>query len=440
VRRGLLFAGTESGAYVSFDDGDQWQPLSLNLPNTSVRDFAVHENDLVAGTYGRGIWVLDDVSPLRQLTPAVAAEPAHLFVPGAAARVRRNVSADTPFPADEPFAPNPPEGMIVYYSLAQRPAGEVTLDVLDAAGNVVRHLSSVAPRPVREAAHAPEPDFWLATPRGLPADAGLNRASWDLRYDPPPAFAHSFEINGNPEHTPASPEGPLALPGTYTLRLTVNGRRYTQPAVVRPDPRAAVPAADVAAQHAYQMRLYGALGATWRDFRPAADLRASLARIARADSASEVGHAAKALAAAVDSVAGDSLSDPRFPWLSSPVEPSFVGLNGEFAALLLAQDNGDHAPTAAMLAVADASCAQLQDVVGRWNSIAGPRLAAFNALLARHGMPAVATPAGSAAGCSPSAVGARRSGRRVDLLTPARPATRENSDRGEGDPDGPDLP
>jgi photosystem II stability/assembly factor-like uncharacterized protein len=402
VRRGLLFAGTESSAYVSFDDGDHWQPLSRNLPTTSVRDFAIHQNDLVAGTYGRGLFVLDDYSVLRQLTPAVAAEPVHLFAPGAAARLRRNVSADTPFPADEPFAPNPPDGIIVYYSLGQQPAGEVTLDVLDAAGSVVRHLSSVAPAPVREAARPPEPGFWLAPPRGLSADAGLNRANWDLRYDPPPAFAHSFEINGNPGLTPASPEGPLALPGTYTLRLTVNGRRYTQPAVVLPDPRSRVPAADLAAQHAYLMRLYGALAATWGDFRPAADLRASLERIARADSASEVGVAAKALAAAVDSIAGDSISEPRFPWLSTPVEPSFVGLNGEFAALLLAEDNGDHAPTAAMLAVADATCAQLQGTIARWASVAGPRLSAFNALLARHRMPPIAAPTGTMRGCPPA--------------------------------------
>jgi len=401
-RRGLLFAGTERGVYVSFDDGDDWQPLSLNLPNTSVRDLAFHDNDLVAGTYGRGIWVLDDYAVLRQLTPSAAAEPAHLFAPGGAARVRRNVSYNTPFPADEPSAPNPPEGMIVYYSLGARPAGEVTLDVLDAAGSVVRHLSSVAPAPVREAARPPAPDFWLARPRPLPTNAGLNRANWDLRYDPPPAFAHSFEVNGNPGLTPASPEGPLVLPGTYTLRLTVNGRRYTQPAVVRPDPRSRASTADLAAQHAYLMRLYAALAATWHDFRPAAELRANVARIAAADSASEVGRAAKAFAAELDSVAGDSLSEPRFPWLAGPVEPSFVGLNGEFAALLLAQDNGDHAPTAAMIAAADATCAQLRDAVDRWNRVVGPRLATFNALLARHGMAAVAAPPGSASGCPPA--------------------------------------
>jgi hypothetical protein len=436
VRRGLLFAGTESSAYVSFDDGDHWQPLSQSLPTTSVRDFAIHENDLVAATYGRGLFVLDDYSALRQMTPAVAAEPAHLFAPGAAARVRRNVGADTPFPADEPFAPNPPDGVIVYYWLAQPAAGEVTLDVLDAAGSVVRHLSSVAPAPVREAARPPEPGFWLAQPRGLPTGAGLNRTSWDLRYDPPPAFAHSYEINGNPGQTPASPEGPLALPGTYTLRLTVNGRSYTQRAVVRPDPRVRVPAADLAAQHAHLMRLYGGLAATTRDFRPAADLRASLERIARADSTSEVGVAAKTLAAAVDSIAGDSISEPRWPWLDNPVEPSFVGLNGEFAALLLAQDNGDRTPTAGMRAVADATCAQLQGAIDAWSRVAGPRLAAFNALLARHGMPAVAAPSGTMTGCTSSGVAVRGSNHSAALVQPAKREMRENHEAGEGDPDG----
>src|SRR5206468_3667161 len=128
---GLLSAGTESGVYVSFDDGDHWQSLQLNLPNTSYRDMVVHDNDLVVGTYGRGIWVLDDFSPLRQLTPALASAPVHLFAPGDAVRVRRNVGADTPFPPEVPHALNPPDGALIYYYLAAKPAGDISLDVQD---------------------------------------------------------------------------------------------------------------------------------------------------------------------------------------------------------------------------------------------------------------------------------------------------------------------
>jgi len=123
-RKGLVFAGTESSVYVSFNDGDEWQPLTLNLPNTSFRDMVVKDNDLVVGTYGRGFWILDDISPLREVQTAMASEPAHLFSPGEAVRVRRNVNGDTPFPPEVPHAQNAPVGALVYYYLGSQPTGQ----------------------------------------------------------------------------------------------------------------------------------------------------------------------------------------------------------------------------------------------------------------------------------------------------------------------------
>src|SRR3989441_1403747 len=224
-RSGLLFAGTGSGVYVSFDDGDHWQSLMLNLPTTMGDDIALHDNDLIVGTYGRGIWVLDDYAVLRQLTPSTSAAT-HLFKPSDAVRVRRNVDYNTPFPKEEPQALNPPSGALIYYSLGTTPAAAIAIDVLDAPGAVVRHMTSAAPTPLREAARAPMERLWLATPSALPANVGLNRATWDLRYDPPPAFVHAFVFNGNPGSTPAEPEGALASPGVYRIRLTVDGHRY----------------------------------------------------------------------------------------------------------------------------------------------------------------------------------------------------------------------
>src|SRR5216110_2498759 len=326
-RRGLLFAGTESGVYVSFDDGDHWQSLMLNLPTTVVSDIAIHDNDLIIGTYGRGIWVLDDYAVLRQLGGGAAPAGTHLFKPSDAVRVRRNVNYNTPFPKEEPQAPNPPEGAILYYSLSAKPATDITLDVLDARGNVVRHLTSAAPTPWREAARAPMERFWLAQPSGLPANIGLNRATWDLRYDPPPAFAHSFVFNGNPGSTPAEPEGALAMAGVYHVRLTVDGKQYTQPLTVRRDPRSRVAPAALAAQHALLMRLYSGLQATWTDFKPVAALRHAVARIAPDDTVSEVGKAAKALATKLDSIAGDSLGEARQVWEAQPKAWTFAALN-----------------------------------------------------------------------------------------------------------------
>ena len=154
--------------YVSFDDGDDWQSLQLNLPNTSYRDIAFAGNDLVVGTYGRGIFILDDYAVLRQMTPAVAAEPVHLFKPDPAVRTRRNTNFDTPFPPEVPHALNPPDGVIIYYSFGSKPSGEITLDVLDSAGAVVRHMSSVPGEPAKEAARPPHPNFWVAPPHVAP--------------------------------------------------------------------------------------------------------------------------------------------------------------------------------------------------------------------------------------------------------------------------------
>ena len=398
-RRGLLFAGTESSVYVSFDDGDHWQSLALNLPTTMINDLAIHDNDLIVGTYGRGIWVLDDYAVLRQLSASTTAAT-QLFKPSDAVRVRRNVDYNTPFPKEVPQAPNPPQGAIIYYSLGATPSADIAIDVLDGRGNVVRHLTSAAPTPVREAARAPMESFWLAPPSALPANVGLNRAVWDLRYDPPPAFAHSFAFNGNPGSTPALPEGPLALPGAYTIRLTVSGKSYSQPLTVRADPRTHIAPAARTAQHSLLMRLYSGAQATWTDVKPVAELRAAVATIAPDDTVSEVGKAAKALAAKLDSIAGDSLGDVREIWDAPPATWTLVDLNREFAIELTGQDNADHAPTQAMLAVARSSCEALRKLVGGWSQLVRVELATFNGTLARHGMTALAVPSGGETLCS----------------------------------------
>src|SRR2546425_696334 len=390
-RSGLLFAGTGSGVYVSFDDGDHWQSLMLNLPTTMVDDIAFHDNDLIVGTYGRGIWVLDDYAVLRQLTPSTSAAT-HLFKPSDAVRVRRNVDYNTPFPKEEPQAPNPPPGAIIYYLLGSKPSADIAIDVLDAKGNLVRHLTSAPSTPVREAARAPMEQFWLAPPSALPVNIGLNRVAWDLRYDTPPAFAHVFAIYGNPGSTPALPEGPLALPGAYTIRLTVDGKSYTQTLAVRADPRTHILPGVLTAQHALLMRLYGGVQSTWADFKPVAALRDAVAKIAPDDTVSEVGKAAKALASKLDSIAGDSLGDARQGWDARPATWSFVDLNGEFGIELSGQDNADNAPTRAALAVASVSCDELRKLVGRWRQFVRVDLAAFNQLLARHGIKALSMP------------------------------------------------
>ena len=243
--------------FVSFDDGDRWQSLQLNLPTTPYRDIMFAGNDLVVGTFGRGIWVLDDYAVLRQMTNDVTREPVHLFTPPPAVRVRRNVGYNTPFPPEVPHALNPAEGVPIDYWLANKPTGEITLDVLDSAGASVRHLSSIPAPPVKEAAQPPHPNFWIAPPTHLPTDVGANRANWDLRYDPPPAFVHSFEINANPGLTPPSPVGARRTRARTRAKLTVDGRSYTTKVTVTNDPRSPATTAAVHAQVALQLATGG---------------------------------------------------------------------------------------------------------------------------------------------------------------------------------------
>jgi len=401
-RAGLLFAGTESGMYVSFDDGDHWQSLELNLPNTSYRDITFHGSDLIVGTYGRGIWVLDDYAVLQQLTPAIVSAPVHLFKPDGAVRVRRNDGADTPFPPEVPHMLNPPDGLIIYYSLASAPRGDITLDVVDAAGTVVRHLSSAAIKPVEEAAEPPEPNFWLAKPQPMPTAVGLNRINWDLRYDAPPAFDHTYEINANPGLTPASPEGPMALPGVYTLKLTVNGTVYTQTATIRNDPRSPATAAALRAQNSLLMRLYHGLTDAWSGYHALAGVRAEADKAAGASAPADVADAVKAFDAKVDSVAGNPEGGRGFRFgRGAPPAPNYVRVNGTLVQRLEAQDNGDMAPTASSLAGTDSVCKDLATVDAAARRLTTTDLAALDAVFGRHSLSEVHAPAAakSTPGC-----------------------------------------
>ncbi|HKE90600.1 MAG TPA: hypothetical protein VKB45_09700, partial [Gemmatimonadales bacterium] len=396
-QRGLLFAGTESGVYVSFDDGDHWQPLQQNLPNTSYRDMVVHGNDLIVGTYGRGLWVLDDISPLRQMTAAVASEPVHLFTPGEATRLRRNVGNDTPFPPEVPHALNPPDGALIYYSLAAPPAGDVTLDVLDGNGIVVRHMTSAPAAPVKEAAQPPEPNFWLAAPQPLPKAAGLNRVSWDLRTDNPPAFSHSFEINANPGLTPASPLGPLVPPGAYTVRLTVAGKTYSAPVAVVNDARSPAITADVQAQYGLQAKILAGIRASWDGYQQVAAARAAALVDTVSTLPAVVVTAAKSLDSTLVAVGGNPEGGRGFGGFRAgpPPPPTFVGVNGTLGGQVNALETGDMAPTPSMHAAYEATCRDLATAAATWRGINSPggAIETFNVVATRNNLKPVAATA-----------------------------------------------
>jgi photosystem II stability/assembly factor-like uncharacterized protein len=255
-RRGLLYAGTELGVYVSFDDGDQWQSLQLNLPVTSVRDLVVHGNDLVAATHGRSFWILDDISPLREVAAKRGAESAILYTPAPAYRVKPDLFLGTPLPPEEPQAQNPPEGAYIDYYLPEN-ASEATLDILDVTGQVVRHYSSgdqPAPPPQTPAIA----ERWLPKPQKLSNAPGRHRFIWDLRY------SHPREITvDDPEGVGIETWiGPLVVPGQYKARLTVNGQSLVQPFDVKLDPRCTTSQADLATQFQWAKRAFDDLIAT----------------------------------------------------------------------------------------------------------------------------------------------------------------------------------
>ena len=395
-RDGLLFAGTESGMYVSFNDGDNWQPLMFNLPNTSYRDIAIHDNDLVVGTYGRSFWVLDDYSPLRQMSASTLSEPAHLFKPGDAIRVHRDVNGDTPFPPEVPHALNPPEGALIYYSLGQKPQGDIMLEIVDSSGRVVRHLSSAPIPPVNEP-EPPVPDFWKRIPKPMPAEVGLNRINWDLRYDEPPVFSHDISqvMGAVPHDTPWNPEGPLALPGTYTAKLTVDGKTYTQTFTVRNDPRSPATFADLRAQHDLAMKLYDAIQDAHAGYEQVAAMRAEVSDIQHSNPSAEISKAADDFDAKLSAVGGSAGGRGRFGGFGGfgggGAGPTFVAVHGNLVRQMDTLDYGDMAPSEPMIRAYGAAISDLKKVSANWAALNSKDLVAFNAVLSKNSVKPIAS-------------------------------------------------
>jgi hypothetical protein len=229
-RRGLLFSGTERAVFVSFDDGDHWQSLQLNLPPASMRDLDIHGDDLIVATHGRGFWVLDNTSALRQINTDVAGSSAHLFQPADAILMTPGNDNGTPMPRDEPLAENAPAGAMIDYYLKSNASGPVTLEIVDPAGEIVRKYSSEDKGPPVNPETLNIPAYWVRPFEPLSTAAGMHRWIWDLRPTPPPRPAGGGGFGGRGAI-------PMVLPGIYTVKLSVGGKNYTQPLVVKMDPR-----------------------------------------------------------------------------------------------------------------------------------------------------------------------------------------------------------
>ncbi|MGH9774180.1 MAG: WD40/YVTN/BNR-like repeat-containing protein [Candidatus Acidiferrales bacterium] len=382
VRKGLLYAGTETAVFVSFDDGDHWQSLQLNMPVTSVRDLVVHGDDLVICTYGRAFWILDDVTPLRQINSQVQSAEVHLFQPAAAIRVRNNMNYDTPFPPEMPAADNPPPGAVIDYCLKSAPSGDISLAIYDTAGALVREYSS-KPGPPSTEPPPSVPDYWLLRPQPMPKEAGMNRFVWDLRYTPPLSLRHDYAIAATYMSTPPDPRGPFVVPGKYEARLTVDGKTYRQTFSVEKDPRVKVTEAELFAQLELEKKIIAATNATFQAHQQVVDFRSAISeRLTVLEKNEQAKPAADALKA-LDKKAGEILGGGGggFGFFFGKPKPSLSGLNGEFGNLATAVDAADSPLTEAMKNTYADYCKDYTGVLSQWNDLLSKDFPAANAQL-----------------------------------------------------------
>ena len=410
-RQGLLFAGSETQVYVSFDDGDHWQSLRLNMAPSSVRDLVVKDDDLVVGTHGRGIWILDDITPLRQIEATTADQEAVLFKPQDAWRVRWNMNTDTPLPPDEPTAPNPPEGAIIDYYLRESVGGaaEVTLEIFGSDGKLVRRYSRFDAVFTPSPATITIPLYWFRPLKALSPIRGMHRFTWDMHYqplDPLPGSAQAMPTIGGPNlpiaavkyNTIAAPTTPWVNPGTFTVKLTVNGKSYTQPLVVKQDPRVKTPA--LAMQQIYRLSkgaYYAAVDAreAARQVRTIAEQVAKLrpqVTGAAVESLATLEDRIEALEPGPERGAGFGAVPTRLGGTSASAGPppdSLSGASAALAAVMNLLQGADVRPTTVQLNAIAAARATAAKTMARWTALKTVNLPALNAQLTAAGLPPI---------------------------------------------------
>jgi len=368
-RRGLLFAGTELGVYVSFDDGGDWQSLQLNLPVTSVRDLTIHGDDLIIGTHGRSFWILDDITPLRQAFDAEKDKAFWLYRPAAAYRIDNDSFAGTPLPPEEPTGENPPAGAIIDY-LLKSSAGSVTLEIIDAHQKLVRRFSSEDRHPEE---HLPLPiaERWFPKPQALETNSGMHRFVWDL------TWGSSGGTGEDEESEYRNPRGPKVVPGSYTVRLTVDGKPQTRPLKVVMDPRSAATPETLQQQLQLGQQIFAETLEARRVLAEIASLRKQLG-----DLEQKIGEKDSAIkSAVVDAQAEISKIEAKpgaGPGQTTGLQDAFA----DMASALRVVESGDRAVPSQAIAVYDEAKQRVKAAIAQWNEFKTTKLPRLNQKLA----------------------------------------------------------
>jgi photosystem II stability/assembly factor-like uncharacterized protein len=390
VRSGLLYAGTDKGIYVSFDDGNHWQSLQLNLPTTPVTDLDVHGDDLVASTYGRSLWILDDITPLRHLGEKLSQSEVTLLSPEEAVRTRWDMYQDTPLPPETPAGQNPPDGAIIDYFLKQVPSGGMRLSIYDSKNTLVREYSDVA-API-DSPPPNVPEYWFSAPPALSRHAGINRFVWDLRYPAPKALTYSYygehldyieytladhAIPGDFPHE--QPLGPYVVPGTYSVVLTVNGQSYRQPLRVTMDPRVHESQGDLVRQLEIERNISSQMAITYDGYGQLETLRTAIAERRKAVAADagrkDAADALKSLDEQADHIENGKASDL-----------GIGSANRELARLATMAQSSDARPAAPVQEGVQQTCQMLTKRVTAWREMNDKGIAPVNDLLRKYSL------------------------------------------------------
>ena len=386
-RKGLLYAGTDTGVFASWDDGDHWQSLSLNLPPTPVTDIQVHGNDLAISTFGRGLWIMDDVTPLREMTPQVATGEAYLFAPENGMRVRWDNYQDTPYPRETPAGQNPPDGAMIDYFLNTPVKGPLTLTIYDEKGSEVASFSSEQKQVQYPPANVPS--YWFAPETVLSNATGVNRFVWDLRYRAPATLPYSyygdlldyteytFADHAIPGLTPRQqPRGPLVAPGKYTVEVRYNDKTMRQSLTVEMDPRVHTPQQDLIQQRDLALEITAGMKASYDSYHQMAALRKSLTERMKSLQDSAAKSTAQDLQKKIDALETGTKKDPGV----GPV-------NRDLARLIFSVENADIRPTATVQASVEQSCEILDKNLAQWRELNEQQIPSFNQVLAKENLP-----------------------------------------------------